>query len=179
MRRPIPSLPSHRRRWAAPLLYAALACANPALAAVKDGDAWGDWKAACPAPKDGGKPHCYIFQNIAAEKTGARVLHIAVGRVAAQGGKPAAILTLPLGLSLPPGITLVIEGHKPQKLPYDVCVTEGCKTGLPLDDKTLTAMRKAYKGHVLLTEPGGQQVRVGFSLNGFATAFDALSGVSP
>jgi invasion protein IalB len=167
------------KRLLAAVLSAVLAAAGAAAAAVKDGDTWGDWRAACPAPREGAKPSCYIFQNIAAEKTGARVLHIAVGRVAAQGGKPAAILTLPLGLSLPPGITLVIEGHKTQKLPYDVCVAEGCKTGLPLDDKTLAALRKAYKAHVLLTEPGGQQVRVGFSLNGFAAAFDALSGVAP
>lgn len=161
------------------VLLGALA-ANPAFA--KDDPkvpTYGDWGKVCeqgPKDKEGKSVGeiCYLFQNITNKENGKMVMQVRIG-MAAQKKQPVMIVTLPLGVLIPSGAALMLEGMEPLKLPFLACAPEGCTTvGQPLDDKMLTAMKKGDKGAIRVALLNRKVLSLPVSLKGFTRAIAAL-----
>ncbi len=83
-----------------------------------DGDAFGSWRVSCETAADSHRRGCFIVQNLVLREGGQRVLQIAVGYVE-QTPDPIALLSLPLGISLPPGASIRIDEHEAKRIPIE------------------------------------------------------------
>lgn len=160
-----------------------LAVISPALAENKPSvPSFGDWGKACEKGRDDDKGKqspeiCYIFQNVSNKNNDELVMQMRIG-MAPQNGKPVLIVTLPLGVLLPPGTAFVVDGHEKAslKLPFLTCAPEGCTTiGQVIDDKLLNAMKKARKATMRVALLNHQVLTLPVSLKGFTRAYIALN----
>jgi len=168
------------------LLAAVLAvlAVNPAFAADKGqptNPSYGDWGKTCEKGGKGldGKEMgevCYIFQNISNKEDGKMVMQVRVG-MAPEKKQPVLIVTLPLGVLIPPGAALIVEGAaEPMKLPFLACAPEGCTTvGQVIKDDFLEVMKKGEKAAVRVALINRKLLTLPVSLKGFTRAYAALA----
>lgn len=164
-------------------LALALALAGPA--AAQQGDApetlsetHGDWLVRCAAPAEDGNRQCEMAQDVRERgEGGRRVLSMAVQR----GDGDAAQLTFigPFGLRLADGMGLRIdEAETPQlMIPFLTCVTDGCIAVSPLAPELRIALLEGEALEAVVMSVGGEPVRIGLSLEGFAAAWARLGAL--
>jgi len=138
-----------------------------------------DWAHVCekppvPAGQEAAGEQCYIYQNISVKDSNKRLLHLAIGFVG-KGNKPAAVLTLPLGIFLPPGLTFGVDKNKPINVPVQTCMPAGCRAVLPLNDELIAQMKKGNQGQVRFFDGQRRELGVPVSLLGFTAGFGALT----
>ncbi|MGI9331793.1 MAG: invasion associated locus B family protein, partial [Gammaproteobacteria bacterium] len=159
------------------LALAAIAAAPQAAAAPTDGQKFKNWAARCEQVPTGEgeqtKEQCYIFQTLAHKKTQKALLNVAVGYVA-DSGKPAAIFTLPLGVFLPPGLAIKIDGAEPSRLPIQLCTQEGCRGVLELTEKVVSQLKAGSEAKIAFFDARRREVVVPISLLGFTAGFNSL-----
>lgn len=137
-----------------------------------------DWTLRCEVVPvdDAGQTaqQCHMFQDWQHEERQLRILHIAIAYPRQQPDQAVAVLTTPLGVYLPAGIQMQIDDGKPQKFVIERCEPVGCKTGFPLDETLLNALRRGAKANVSFADMRRQPLTVPVSLNGFTAALRAL-----
>jgi len=117
---------------------------------------------------------CYIMQNIFIQESDLRLLSVAVGYLGPDDS-PWLFFTLPLGVYLPAGMVFNIDGGDENKLPIRICLPDGCKSSIGLDEKLLNALKKGNKAKVAFLDGNSQkQITVEVSLAGFSRGFAAL-----
>jgi len=141
--------------------------------AAKDGDTFQDWTMRCEKVEDTGPEQCHVFQNATDESTGRDVAQMAIGRVP-NDPKPLVIVSLPLGVYLPPGVLIQVDDQKPIRIPIEVCDPAGCRAGFPLTDEVLAAFKGGLNANVTVQDAAGRQATVPLSLKGFTAALNAL-----
>ena len=172
--RSVEILPVHRSIRPAALVTALIALASfPASAAPEDGAIFKDWTTRCEETEASETPTCYIFQNLTLKKDNRRLLHVAVGYLR-EGDQPAAFFTLPLGVSLPGGLSLTVDNGKPVRMRYERCETTGCLAPLALNDQLIRAFKGGRWARVAFFDASRQEVSVPVSLLGFTAGFNAL-----
>lgn len=170
--------------------FSALLSHTPAGAASGDSsESHGAWTLRCenrPEPpasqSDGGDTadasggasrQCFIFQNVVMKQSGQRVVNIAIGFLPGTA-QPIAVLTLPLGISLPPGARLMVEGTGTLEFLIERCVPAGCRAGGSISPSLREAMSSADTATVAFQDGSRQDITVDLSLEGFADALVAL-----
>lgn len=148
----------------------------------------GDWAIACPSPEDGSekaKPSrstCRMVQSAVLSvegKDGAephiqRVMVTTISFVPDQE-QPVLSLIVPLGIHLPPGIRLQVDGYDELTLPLQRCDAIGCIAVLPMKELLVEAFRKGKEGQVTFFNVAGKGSKVRISLDGFRKGLEALS----
>ena len=84
------------------------------------------------------------------------------------------IITLPLGITLPPGIEITIDEQPVGRAPFFQCTQNGCQSRAPLTDDLLTKMKSGQSGAVSFVDAGGRVVPIPFSLQGYTAGFAAI-----
>lgn len=155
------------------VIFSLLAVYTTSMAA-KDGQIYKDWKIQCAKDKAGNSSdYCHIFQNLVSKEGDKRILHIAVGY--APGHKdPAVIITMPLGLSLPPGVTIQVDENQSKRFPFQACFQTGCQVGFPLDNVILNQYKSGNKAIITFFDLKRQSIKIPVSLSGFSAAIKAL-----
>ncbi len=100
-----------------------------------------------------------------------------VGAVTIQtlsSGKPAIIASLPLGLYIPGGVSLDVDGAASQKLDLQTCDRTGCFATAQLADATLAAMQKGKKLDLVFQSVSKRNVTLPLQLTGFAAAYQKI-----
>lgn len=160
------------------LLAALLLIAGPGAsrAAPADGQQFRDWTVRCEAAQEAGKAPCYLFQNLLLKSQNKRLLHVAVGFMqdGAEGKRPAAFLTLPLGVSLPGGLSLTVDDGKARRLRYERCDASGCLAPLALNEDLVKALKGGRWARVAFFDAARREVSVPVSLMGFTAGFNSL-----
>ncbi|MBK3801942.1 invasion associated locus B family protein [Azospirillum argentinense] len=155
-----------------------LAGGTPA-GAVEPGKTFGDWQTECETPPDG-KPRCFLSQTRVMEnkeaKQATRILKASVGYFAPDG-KGVMVVILPLGVDLRAGAALTIDDGKPLPLTYQQCIQDGCLANAPMDEATLTALRRS-KGAQITVRPYGGTQAVAFPLSTKGIT-DGLAALKP
>ena len=91
------------------------------------------------------------------------------------GGKNAAmLLQLPHGLFNPAGVTMGVDGAKPETFAIQTCDAKGCYAGVPLTPEKLAAMSGGSKLNVTFQNLKKQKIVVPVPLKGFAEAYKKL-----
>ena len=158
----------------------AAACA--ALAAPDAGQAQGavtathgDWQIRCTEAAAGAPSTCALAQAVVAEDRPQISLSIWIWKTAAEG--PVLRAIAPLGVALPRGLGLVVDGQSLSPVPFQYCSAEGCVAEVLVDDRLLAILRSGTSAlfvFALNAEPTSG-IGVPISLNGFAAGFVALA----
>lgn len=151
-----------------------LALGTAHAAAVKDGDSFGNWLVRCGPQEDSPEKGCFLFQNVVLKEGGQRVLQVAVGFVG-QTPEPIALLSLPLGISLPPGAKMSIDGNKQYELQIERCEVNGCRAGLKLPPRLVERFQLGSSLSVQFHDAQRRPIEVPLSLDGFKDGYQALT----
>ena len=134
----------------------------------------GSWTVRCETAEAGTQSGCIMFQNVVLKTGGQPVLHFAIG-YAPEDGTPTVIISLPLGISLPPGISIQIDEGKTANFPVERCEPEGCRAGMKLRDATIEQLTSGVRLTITFHDGERQPITVPLSLDGFGDGFQALS----
>jgi invasion protein IalB len=155
-----------------PFLVALLA-AVAVQAEPAHGQTFKNWTARCELAPGATAERCFIFQNLVLKESGKRLVHVAVGYLAANG-QAAAVVTLPLGISLPPGATISVDGGDPVDMVIERCDTNGCIGALALGDRLIAELKRGREAHIGFHDGTRRRIAVPVSLLGFTAGFDSL-----
>lgn len=164
----------HRRRVACSWLLAmALGVCAVAEAKPEHGQTFKNWTARCEPMPGSGVERCFIFQNLVLKDSGKRLVHMAVGYLAADG-KPAAVVTMPLGISLPMGADISVDGGAPESVVIERCDATGCIGALALSDGFIADLKRGREARIGFHDASRRRIAVPLSLLGFTAGFNSL-----
>lgn len=133
-----------------------------------------DWGYKCETPKGLDQEICFIFQRITNKENKKRIADITIA-YPPKGDKPIMVITLPLGVFLPPGIQLRIDKEeKAGRAPFVQCIQDGCQARVALDDKLIGKMKGGNRIAIAFFTPQQKQLGFPVSLSGFTAAIDSL-----
>ncbi len=169
------------RLWLLAALGLALAVMPGPLAAqtatAQDAEAeiqqFEDWTLRCVAEPDTQARTCRIVQNVVSNETGKPVVRFVVGRFGAERIL-GAIISVPLGVRLPPGLALQVDDRSRWTFPFERCSPASCQIRGVLEDKLVHDLKAGLVGHVRFKNGNGQTAVIKVSLKGFTAALQAL-----
>lgn len=156
-----------------PVVLLALALLAGALHAAPAEQTFGEWTLRCEGLPDAPGRECIMFQNLVLRTGGQTVLQFAVG-LAPVDGTPTVVLSLPLGIALPPGVTIRIDDGKEAKFPVERCEPDGCRAGMKLRPATVSQLGAGQQLTITFYDGERQPIDMPLSLEGFNAAFRAL-----
>jgi len=160
------------RKLRSVLLSAALLVTAFGAHAEDTEQVFGSWTLRCSAAADS-KLDCMMFQNLVQKTGGQPVLQFGIG-MAPPEGLPTVLVSLPLGISLPPGITIQIDNGSPATFPVERCEPDGCRAGMKLRDATVQQLTQGRQLHITFYDGARKPLKVPLSLDGFGASFKAL-----
>jgi invasion protein IalB len=136
-----------------------------------------DWLLRC-GPTQQGREVCEMQQQTN-DKEGRTIMAVAVGTVPGRSDVGLLII-LPLGIALPAGVQLAIDGGAEMPLELDRCERQGCRIEMLIEPDLLTRLKAGREAKVFFEadDPEGQRRRLGvpLSLLGFSAALAELTG---
>ena len=140
----------------------------------------GDWKVQC---ETGNKPgadgqtekQCAMVQTARSEKNN----KVGLTTIFARGKKNGKDVTMmrilaPIGVYLPTGVALEIDGGAVGRIPFTRCAPQICIAFGEAGDQTLDKFRKGSAANFIIYESPGIGMPIKISLSGFAAAYTAL-----
>jgi invasion protein IalB len=167
--------PAITRRGIAALIAAsaALLLSANAAAAAEPGQKFKAWEVKCEKAENSAQV-CHIFQEVSEPNNKQKLLHIAIGYLPEKPDKPVAFVTVPLGVLLPAGISLQIDAGDPVRIPLEVCLPTGCRSGFALNEKLLAAMKNGVTAKFTFYDMARQEAVAEVSLSGFTAGINAV-----
>jgi invasion protein IalB len=143
----------------------------------------GAWKIQCEVPAQGaategqaaGQKQCGMVQVTRSEKNEKIGLSLVIVK-AKQGEKQVTMMRVmaPIGVFLPTGIALEIDGAAVGRVPFTRCLPQICIAFAEASKETLEKMRKGNAANFIISEAPGINVSMKISLEGFSKAIEAL-----
>ncbi len=175
-----PQRPAQRPAQPAPAQAAPAQPAAPAQAAGADslGAIQTPWVKLCDqVPTDERTPPttkklCMVVQETRAEN-GQMLASVQIRDL--EGEKPRLIIAVPVGMSLQPGIRVVLEGQgqaQPQAMRYEVCLPNACFAQMELQPEFLTRMKRSTNLNIQVVNMNNRAISLGMSLQGFQASYD-------
>jgi invasion protein IalB len=150
----------------------AQAPAQPAAPGRPDVKTVGDWFVRC-FPIESPSP-CDMFQEEDSQATRQRVLSISIAYVPSMN-RHAVQVMVPLGVSIPKGLTIQADSYTSPMLKYRRCDRNGCYVEMAVDNALVEALAKGGDaGKVNIVIDNGKAYGISFSLKGFASAHDDM-----
>ena len=93
-----------------------------------------------------------------------------------QNGKRVTMMRVmaPIGVFLPTGVALEIDGAAVGRVPFTRCLPQLCMAFAEARDETLDKMKKGAKANFIIYEAPGVGITLPISLNGFTAALNAV-----
>ncbi|HEX7031015.1 MAG TPA: invasion associated locus B family protein [Gammaproteobacteria bacterium] len=142
---------------------------------------FGDWGFICSTPngQEDANESCNLFQtallnNEESEGPGQRVLLTRVGYLDGNEN-PVLLVTAPLGILLPMGITVEVEGHDTIRIPVQRCDAGGCLAYVVMEQPFIDAFRKGIQAKVTFYDAQRRGVTIPLSLKGFTDGMEELA----
>ncbi|WP_116130723.1 invasion associated locus B family protein [Tropicimonas sp. IMCC34043] len=126
------------------------------------------WLMSCSNRQDPAQLVCELSQSIVLTQGNQRVATASFARVAGQTRTNANFI-LPVGVLLPAGVTVAVDGNRVGEAIYQSCDADGCYATADVGDAWLKAMRAGETLTLGLKAQDGQAVDFGFQLDGFTT----------
>jgi invasion protein IalB len=134
-----------------------------------------DWAVRCGRPEGQTQEVCEMLQE-RSDKGGRPMMGVAVAQVA-NSPNPGMLIVLPLGIALPEGVALQIDGGEELPVPVQRCQRRGCEVEVLLEPDLLAQLKTGQQATVLfhVEQPRGvQRLAVPISLLGFTAALDEV-----
>ncbi len=156
-----------------PVLGLSLA-AEPVRAQPQDGQQFQDWGVRCEQnPQNAAQGGCFILHQVINNQNNKPVMVMAIGYVKADE-PPVAVITVPLGVRLPPGVMIQIDQKPAENYSFERCMPDGCQIQVRMTDTQVATFKAGNAGKVLVQDTGGQNRAIPFSLKGFTAALTSL-----
>ena len=134
---------------------------------------YGDWQMSCDTPPGASFEQCAIIQNVTAEDQPNVGLSVIVLKTADQQARLLRVLA-PLGVLLPNGLGLNIDGKDIGRVAFVRCLPNGCVAEVVLDDDLLKALSEGQDAIFVVFKTPEEGVGIPVSLNGFGEGFAQL-----
>lgn len=164
-----------RRAGAAALALAALLAAAPASAQGVVKSVHGEWQVRCDTPPGAQGEQCVLLQSVKAEDRPNVGLTVLALKTADQKSRLLRVLA-PLGVILPKGVRLVVDGQEatPAPAPFVRCLPNGCIAEQEITDATLAKLKTGRSAVFIFFETEEEGIGMPLSLEGFGAGFDSL-----
>ena len=129
-----------------------------------------------PAAQEGGERPCGIVQSTTDEKR--KNIGLTLVLISGQQqGKPVTMMRVmaPIGVFLPTGVGLEIDGAAVGRVPFTRCMPQVCIAFAEATPPTLEKLKKGGKANFIIYEAPGVGIRLPISLNGFSKALTELA----
>ena len=157
------------------LLFAAALCALPSLVSAQGvvKAQYGDWQMSCDTPPGASSQQCAIIQNVTAEDQPNVGLSVIVLKTADQKARLLRVLA-PLGVLLPNGLGLNVDGKDIGRAYFVRCFADGCYAEVVLEDELLKTLRSGAQATFIVFQSPEEGIGIPVDLKGFAEGYDAL-----
>ncbi|PXA97414.1 invasion-associated locus B family protein [Nostoc sp. 3335mG] len=162
-----------KRLMSLALAVTALAGINPALGQGTVRGDYGDWQMSCDTPPGASFEQCAIIQNVLAEDQPNVGLSVIVLRTADREARLLRVLA-PLGVLLPNGLGLNVDGNDMGRVAFVRCLPNGCVAEVALDDDLIEVLSNGENAIFVVFKTPEEGVGIPVSLNGFSEGFAAL-----
>jgi invasion protein IalB len=139
----------------------------------------GKWKVQCetvPGP-EGQQPtrQCGMIQTTQNEKNPKAALTLVLVKTTA-GDKTTINMRViaPIGVFLPTGVALEIDGNAVGRVPFTRCMPQVCMAFAEASPETLAKMKKGNEANFIIYEAPGIGLPMKLSLDGFSASLTAL-----
>ncbi len=152
----------------------------PAAETVATNGAWqvqcGTASAPDGSPDPAGKKQCGMVQVTKSEKNANIGLSLIIVK-AKQGDKDVLMMRVmaPIGVYLPTGVALEIDGAAVGRVPFTRCRPQICEAFAEASPETLAKMKKGTAANFIIYEAPGLGIPMKISLAGFGASLTALN----
>ena len=168
---------ARRLRALAFLVAAGLGVALPAASAATSQGAvrakHGDWETRCETPPGASYEQCAVVLSVVDQDRPNLTLVVIVLNTADRKARLMRVVA-PLGVLIPAGVSLRIDGEDVGRLSFLQCLANGCIAQLALDDKLLDKLKSGKTATLGVFQTPEQGVGVPASLAGFKEAYEQL-----
>lgn len=158
------------------LIAAAVLAAAPASAQAQKGSVkstHGAWSIVCDTPPGASSEQCAMIQNVVASDRPEMGLSVVVLKTADKKARILRVLA-PLGVLLPNGLGLNVDGKDIGRAYFVRCFEDGCYAEVILEDKLLNTLETGKAATFIVFQTPEQGIGIPVDLNGFKEGFDAL-----
>ncbi|HVZ27897.1 MAG TPA: invasion associated locus B family protein [Rhizomicrobium sp.] len=148
----------------------------PPNTTVTDTKAIGDWTVRCFSVAS--VSPCDMYQESQETNSHRRVLGFSLAYVP-KDDKHVVDIAVPLGISIPAGLIIKTDGYTSPRLGYHHCDQAGCYIeGVMPNDMVASIAKSGPEATVNIQSDDGKAFNIKLSLNGFASAHDAMSALA-
>ena len=133
----------------------------------------GAWSVVCDKPAGASAEQCALMQNVIAEDRPEVGLSVVVLKTADRKSKILRVLA-PLGVLLPNGLGLNVDGKDIGRAYFVRCFADGCYAEVVLEDELLKTFRSGTSATFIVFQTPEEGIGIPVDLKGFAEGYDAL-----
>jgi invasion protein IalB len=134
---------------------------------------YGDWQMSCDTPPGASFEQCAIIQNVTAEDQPNVGLSVIVLKTADQKARLLRVLA-PLGVLLPNGLGLNVDGVDMGRVAFVRCLPNGCVAEVVMDDALLKILSEGQTAIFVVFKTPEEGIGIPVSLRGFGDGFGQL-----
>lgn len=147
--------------------------ATPSLAQGIVKAQYGDWQLSCDTPPGAKFQQCAIIQNVTAEDQPNVGLSVIVLKTADKKADLLRVLA-PLGVLLPKGLGLHVDGKDMGRVAFVRCLPNGCIAEVSMDASLIGTLSKGTSAVFSVFKTPEEGIGIPVSLKGFAEGFAKL-----
>ena len=169
----------HRRKAFLPLVFPlaiSVLAALQARAAQPQGEIrarHGDWETRCETPPGASYEQCAIVLSVVDKERPNLTLVVIVLNTADRKARLLRVIA-PLGVLLPMGMSLRVDGEDFGRLSFLQCLANGCIAQVAIDDKLLDKLKSGKTATLGVFQTPEQGVGILAPLSGFKEAYEQL-----
>ncbi|WP_026480146.1 invasion associated locus B family protein [Ahrensia sp. 13_GOM-1096m] len=133
----------------------------------------GAWSIICDTPAGASSEQCVLMQNVIAEDRPELGLSVIVVKTADKKARILRVLA-PLGVLLPNGLGLNIDGKDIGRAYFVRCFADGCYAEVILEDSLLSNFQGGTGATFIVFQTPEEGIGIPVDLSGFTEGFNAL-----
>lgn len=133
----------------------------------------GAWSIICDTPPGAQTEQCAMMQNVVASDRPEVGLSVVVLKTADHKAQILRVLA-PLGVLLPNGLGLNVDGKDIGRAYFVRCFSDGCYAEVVLEDQLLKTLRSGATATFIVFQSPEEGIGIPVDLKGFADGYDAL-----
>ncbi|GAB1581283.1 invasion associated locus B family protein [Phyllobacterium phragmitis] len=133
----------------------------------------GAWSILCDTPAGAKTEQCALIQNVVAADRPELGLSVVVLKTADNKARILRVLA-PLGVLLPNGLGLNVDGKDIGRAYFVRCFEDGCYAEVILEDSLIQTLRTGKNATFIVFQTPEEGIGIPVELNGFGEGFDKL-----
>jgi len=136
-------------------------------------DRHGDWVTRCETPPGAAHEQCAVVLSVVDQDRPSLILVVIVLNTADRKARLMRVIA-PLGVLLPPGVSLRIDNADAGRLSFLQCLPNGCVAQLAMDESLLNKLKNGKTATLGVFQTPEEGVGVQAPLAGFKQAYEQL-----